>query len=108
MPKVEEYLGDGVYATFTGMGIWLDLRAQDSTTRIFLEPQVFNALVLFKNRVTAPPDPEPDAADYERDEETQRDEDDLEARAIDAAYEQARDAGTLPEYDEHGVRIELE
>ena len=28
------YLGDGVYASFDGYHIWLDLRAQDNTTRI--------------------------------------------------------------------------
>ncbi|MHA2047734.1 MAG: hypothetical protein ACW99G_23370 [Candidatus Thorarchaeota archaeon] len=39
------YLGDGVYASFDGFGIVLDLRGQDNTTRIVLEPQVFEALI---------------------------------------------------------------
>lgn len=40
----EEYLGDGVYASFDGYHIVLDLRGQDSTTRIALEPAVLKAL----------------------------------------------------------------
>ncbi len=40
----ETYLGDGVYATFNGFAIVLDLRAQDSTTRITLEPSILAAL----------------------------------------------------------------
>jgi len=31
----ERYLGDGVYAVWDGYNIILDLRAQDSSTRIF-------------------------------------------------------------------------
>lgn len=34
----DSYLGDGVYASFDGYGIVLDLRGQDTTTRIVLEP----------------------------------------------------------------------
>ncbi len=85
--KVEEYLGDGVYAAFDGSIISLDLRAQDSTTRIYMEPETINALVRFQARCK-------DAYAADR-----------EARAIDDEYERARDAGTLPERDEHGVRI---
>ena len=46
MPKLVEdtYLGDGVYASFDGYSIWLDLRAQDNITRIALEPGVMLAL----------------------------------------------------------------
>jgi len=36
----DRYLGDGVYASFDGFSVNLDLRDQDSTTRIGLEPQV--------------------------------------------------------------------
>jgi hypothetical protein len=43
----EAYLGDGVYASFDGWSIWLDLRAQDDTTRICLEPEVMKALLEF-------------------------------------------------------------
>lgn len=42
------YLGDGVYASFDGYHIVLDLRGQDNTTRIALEPEVFNKLLRFK------------------------------------------------------------
>jgi len=44
----DRYLGDGVYASFDGYQIWLDLRGQDSTTRIALEPSVFAQLIRFK------------------------------------------------------------
>jgi hypothetical protein len=50
------YIGDGVYAIFDGFGIWL--HANDHrfpTDKIYLEPQVFNALVAFKNEVTNDP-----------------------------------------------------
>ena len=40
----EMYLGDGVYASFDGHYIVLDLRAQDNTTRIAMEPFVLDAL----------------------------------------------------------------
>lgn len=40
----DRYLGDGVYASFDGYHIVLDLRAQDSTTRIALEPSALTAL----------------------------------------------------------------
>lgn len=39
----DQYLGDGVYASFDGYHIILDLRKQDAS-RIALEPQVLNAL----------------------------------------------------------------
>ena len=38
------YLGDGVYASFDGFHIILDLRAQDNTTRIAMDPEVIVAL----------------------------------------------------------------
>ena len=47
----EEYLGDGVYASFDGYHIWLDLRGQDSTTKIALEPPVFEALIKFRDSI---------------------------------------------------------
>lgn len=46
----DDYLGDGVYASFDGMHVILDLRAQDSTTRIALESPVFDKLVAYKRR----------------------------------------------------------
>ena len=44
----ERYLGDGVYASCDGYHIILDLRAQDSTTRIAMEPPVWDALVGYR------------------------------------------------------------
>lgn len=54
-PPVPEatYLGDGVYATFDGYQIVLDLRGQENppTTRIALEPAVLAKLNAFAKRV---------------------------------------------------------
>ncbi len=47
----DRYLGDGVYASFDGYHIILDLRAQDSTTRIALEQEVMNELVRFETDI---------------------------------------------------------
>lgn len=48
-PHIEPtYLGDGVYASFDGYHIVLDLRAQ-GPDRIALDPSVFRALQLFAN-----------------------------------------------------------
>ena len=49
----DAYLGDGVYASSDGYYIHLDLRGQDSTTKIALEPPVFEALIQFKAAVDA-------------------------------------------------------
>ena len=64
--QLDCYLGDGVYASFDGYQIILDLRGQDDTTRIALEPSVFTALVKYKERLDniiadliAKPDPPP-------------------------------------------------
>lgn len=40
----DRYLGDGVYASYDGFGIMLDLRGQDNTTKIFLEQSVLESL----------------------------------------------------------------
>lgn len=48
------YLGDGVYSFFDGYGIWLrtgDHRGERCNDKIYLEPDVFNALSLFNKRV---------------------------------------------------------
>jgi len=54
----ERYLGDGVYATCDGYHIILDLRAQDNTTRIALEPPVIDELLKYRDdlvqRATGP------------------------------------------------------
>ncbi len=51
------YLGDGVYASFDGYQIWLDLRGQDTTTRIALEPAVFAALEQFVKSIKRAEEP---------------------------------------------------
>jgi len=43
----DEYLGDGVYASFDGWHVWLDLRAQDPNVKIALEPVVLAKLVAY-------------------------------------------------------------
>jgi len=47
----DRYLGDGVYASYDGWNLILDLRAQDNTTRIALEPPVLKALDLFRQNI---------------------------------------------------------
>jgi len=41
----DRYLGDGVYASFDGYHVCLDLRAQDSETFIALDNHVLKALI---------------------------------------------------------------
>lgn len=43
----DQYIGDGVYASYDGYHVVLDLRGQDDTTRIALEPPVLNALFAY-------------------------------------------------------------
>ena len=50
MRHEDAYLGDGVYAKHDGTCIWLDLRGQDNTTQICLEPEVLDALNSYANR----------------------------------------------------------
>lgn len=47
----DEYLGDGVYASYDGYHIILDLRGQCSTTRIALEPLVLKELNKFVREI---------------------------------------------------------
>ena len=47
----DSYLGDGVYASFDGFNIILDLRAQDSTTFIALEPEVIQRLIEYSHYI---------------------------------------------------------
>ena len=47
----DDYLGDGVYASFDGYYITLDLRGQDSFTKIGLEPAVLEALDRYRARI---------------------------------------------------------
>lgn len=55
-PIAEDYLGDGVYVSWDGWNITLDLRAQPPTTpitKIVLEPPAMSALIRFKDRCYA-------------------------------------------------------
>ena len=48
--RPHSYLGDGVYASFDGYGIWLranDHREDRCTDKIYLEPEVLIALNRF-------------------------------------------------------------
>lgn len=50
----KKYLGDGVYAIYDGYGIWLyanDHREEFATDKIYLGPEVFDALKRFKGLV---------------------------------------------------------
>ena len=48
--KDQEYLGDGVYASFDGFQIWLAAN-HHSNVVIALEPSVFDALVAYRDRL---------------------------------------------------------
>jgi len=50
------YLGDGVYASFDGYHVWLDLRCQNAS-RIALDPTVLNSLWLYARKCFAPEGP---------------------------------------------------
>ena len=46
------YIGDGVYAGYDGMGIWLHANSHcNPTDRIYLEDMVFFQLISFAKRV---------------------------------------------------------
>lgn len=46
------YIGDGVYAGYDGMGIWLHANSHDEPTdKIYLEASVFCALLNFAERM---------------------------------------------------------
>jgi hypothetical protein len=47
----DDYLGDGVYASWDGYHVILDLRGQDSTTRIALDNHVRAALMNYISRL---------------------------------------------------------
>jgi hypothetical protein len=45
----EEYLGDGVYASFDGYYIWLRVEREGRDEKIALEPSVYHALQNYAN-----------------------------------------------------------
>ena len=55
---MDEYLGDGVYASFDGYHVWLDTRAQEPINRIGLEPTVLRAFQEYISRIEKATDPQ--------------------------------------------------
>jgi len=50
--ETRDYIGDGVYVTYDGYGI--ELKANDHlrpTDKVYLEPEVFKALIRFAKRM---------------------------------------------------------
>jgi hypothetical protein len=43
------YIGDGVYASHDGYQIWLEVGTAGGRTRIALEPEVMQALIVYYN-----------------------------------------------------------
>jgi hypothetical protein len=62
MNKHDEYLGDGVYASYDGLYVWLYLRGQDNTTRIGLDTSVLKMLDRYRKRLAQLPENEWKAA----------------------------------------------
>lgn len=54
LPKrKEEYLGDGLYASFDGYHIWLRAPRENGDHEVALEPPVWAALVRYADRLKA-------------------------------------------------------
>ena len=68
----QTYLGDGVYASFDGYHIWLDLRAQpgprDHVCKIALEPCVFDQLIQFRDRLIAESSKDKESSNAQQDQ----------------------------------------
>ena len=47
----QDYIGDGVYVEYDGFGIWLKANHHlHPTDKIYLEPEVYEALLRFADR----------------------------------------------------------
>ena len=46
----EEYLGDGVYASYDGWYIWLRVERDGRNEKVALEPSVYDALINYANQ----------------------------------------------------------
>jgi len=54
MPKLSEYIGDGVYAVEDDFGVRLHANSLDHPPdKIFLEPSVLETLTRFKEKISA-------------------------------------------------------
>jgi hypothetical protein len=51
MKEFDAYLGDGVYASFDGIHIWLAANHPENKT-VALDPSVFDNLVAYEKRLT--------------------------------------------------------
>lgn len=50
--KNADYIGDGVYVGYDGMGIWLHANSHDEPTdKVYLEREVLAGLIRFAKRV---------------------------------------------------------
>lgn len=49
--ELQDYLGDGVYASWDGYQIWLRADRDCQTHEIAIESPVFSALLRYKNRI---------------------------------------------------------
>ena len=61
-----QYLGDGVYASFDGFHIILDLRGQDNTTQIALDPQVVENFIAYQDSVYPIPEPKQEGKEWKK------------------------------------------
>ena len=49
-PNHKVYIGDGVYAEYDGMGVWLTTQRENGEHRIYLEPKMLDSLVKYVAR----------------------------------------------------------
>lgn len=49
---MEEHLGDGVYASFDGYHIWLNVQRENGWERVAIEPSTFRNLLDFAKRLS--------------------------------------------------------
>ena len=62
--KQIEYLGDGVYVAHDGFGLWVLVNDHiNPTDKIYLEPEVLEALTRFATKVWRPPPEEEELDD---------------------------------------------
>ena len=47
----DEDIGDGVYVSYDGFHVWLDLRAQNPSIRIALDPRVLQSFFEYCHRI---------------------------------------------------------
>ena len=52
--KQKDYLGDGVYASFDGMHIVLEVERDERTERIYLDSNIYDALIRYHDKIFGP------------------------------------------------------